>query len=462
MSEYQYYEYRQPQSSGEDNKKKKDSFGKKIGKAVALGLVFGLVAGAGFQASSVVTEKLLGKTAEVPALTETVTETESTEKTEEQAAEAETATTLASATGELNSTAVSTAVTVTDVSDIVDNVMPAVVQVTAVSLTEYYNFFGQASMYESESAGSGIIASQDDDYIYIMTNNHVVSGATSLTVTFVDDTAVEAEVQGTVPNMDLAVVKVKISDIQTETMDTIKMATLGDSDSVIVGQSAVVIGNALGYGQSVTTGVISALDREVQFRGEDGNVFTNTLIQTDAAINPGNSGGALLDMNGAVIGIVSAKYSDTDVEGMGYAIPISNAKEAIISLIRDGRYEMADSSDAEDNAGNGGKQNTQEAYLGISGVDITKAYASAYGYPEGVYLAGVFENSGADMAGMKKGDIIVGMEGKTVTTMAGIQEALSDKKPGDTVTVTIYTASSEYENTKTVRVTLSSKDSIKK
>ncbi|MBQ1604629.1 MAG: trypsin-like peptidase domain-containing protein, partial [Lachnospiraceae bacterium] len=339
----------------------------------------------------------------------------------------------------LDSTAVSTATTVSDVSDIGDNVMPSIVAVTNVSYTEYRNLFGRTSTYENEAAGSGIIISQDDDYIYIATNNHVVEGAETLTITFCDDAAVPATVKGTDSSVDLAVVAVKISDIDSDTMSKIKVASVGESDSLKVGESAVVIGNALGYGQSVTTGIISATERDVTLQNDDGTTITNTLIQTDAAVNPGNSGGALLNINGQVVGIVSAKYSDTAVEGMGYAIPISTAQSIISELIN--RQEVS----AED-----------ASYFGIAGVDISATMSSYYDIPQGVYVSKVASGSGAEIAGISQKDVITKFNGKSVSSMEEISEQMKYIPAGTTITVTVAKADKDYEETD-VKVTLGNK-----
>lgn len=426
MSDYQYYEYNPYTAEPQKPKKPKKErpFLKKIGKVVAIALVFGLVAGAAFQGVNFATGKLTGTSSSSSSSSATSLGTSNDIGT--------------------------TATTVTDVSDIVTNTMPAIVQVTAVSVTEYRSFFGSGQSYESESAGSGIIISQDDDYIYIATNNHVVSGASSLTITFADDSAVAAEIQGTDSSTDLAVVKVAMSDVDSSTLDSIAVATLGDSDSLQVGESAVVIGNALGYGQSVTTGVISALNREVELEAEDGTAITNELIQTDAAVNPGNSGGALLNMNGEVVGIVSAKYSDTDVEGMGYAIPITSAK-TIIEQLMNGE-SVSDSSTS-----------TGDAYLGIAGVDVTAQFsksASSDLPSEGVYVYGVYTNTGAAEAGLSKGDVITAIDGNSISGMSDIQSYLATKSAGDTVTVTVSTASSSYSESKDLQVTLTSKQEL--
>lgn len=444
MQNYDYYNYNSySNDTGQNNynynyngmnvppqrPKKKSSFGTKLAKVTALGLAFGLVSGATFTGVSHVSDKLLG-----------------TENKATQTSASTTKKTLSTSEGVVDSTAVSTATTVTDVSDVVDNVMPAIVQVSVMTVTEYQNWFGQTNEYETAAAGSGIIISQDSDYLYIATNNHVVSGARELTITFSNDKAVEAEIQGTDADSDLAVVKVKISDIDEDTLETIKVATIGSSDGLEVGSSAIVIGNALGYGQSVTTGVISALDRDVTFQGENGGYITNQLIQTDAAVNPGNSGGALLNMNGEVIGVVSAKYSDTDVEGMGYAIPITEASEIITSLMNGESVTSADSA-----ASNG-------AYFGINGVDINETTAQQYDMPSGVYVSQVIKGSGADDAGIKKGDVIVQMDGKSVTSMEEVKTILAECKPGDTITVKVAREAMTGYKEKDFNVTLTEKN----
>ena len=445
---YQYYEYdsndngtngQEPNYDGGNfnpymdpikpkKPKKERPFLKSLGKTAAVALVFGLVAGAVFQGVNYVATEKLG-------LNKTTT--------------ASTVTTLNSNDGSVSTTATSTAVTVTDVSDIAENVMPAIVQVTNMSIVEYRSWFGQNYQQQSESAGSGIIISQDDNYLYIATNNHVVEGASTLTITFCDEAAVEAEIQGTDANTDLAVVKVKLSDVSEDTLNAVKVATLGSSEDLKVGSSTVVIGNALGYGQSVTTGVISALERDVTFENSDGSTITQTLLQTDAAVNPGNSGGALLNMNGEVIGIVSAKYSDTDVEGMGYAIPITKASEVIESLIS-GQEVSSDEEEAEV-TGNG-------AYLGIAGVDLDSQTAYQYNMPTGVYVAQVVSGSGSEAAGIEKGDVITSFNDTEITSMAELQELLAKCNPGDTVNVSYAKASNNYAIT-TVQVTLGEQES---
>ena len=398
-----------------------NGFGMKLAKCAALAAVFGLMAGGVFVGTGYLGMTKLGVTK---------SDSDSKSVTVESTKIAGTATSTES-----------TEVGAIDVSGIVDEVMPSIVAITNMTEAQYRNFFGQVQNYESESAGSGIIIGQDNDYLYIVTNNHVVAGATSLTVCFVDDQTVTAEVKGTDSNSDLAVVAVKISDISGDTMKNIKVATMGDSDSVKVGESAIAIGNALGYGQSVTTGVISALDREVTLQDEStGSTTTNALIQTDAAINPGNSGGALLNLQGEVIGINSAKYSDTAVEGMGYAIPIATAKPIIDDLIQRETVDEAES-----------------AYLGIAGADITEDVYKTYNMPRGIYVTKVVENSAADEAGIQKGDILTAFDGKKVSSMEGMQEMLRYYKAGEKIKVTVQQANNGQYEEKELEVTLGKK-----
>ena len=399
---------------GNTNWFRKKGFGQTLVKGVVIAAVVGVVAGGTFYGVSGIGRQTTSQT----SLTATKTST-STDKT-----------------------AISTATTVTDVSDIVTNVMPSIVSITTVSQTEYYNMFNQSQTYQSEGAGSGIIVAEDDDNLYIATNNHVVENSTSLTVCFSDDETVSGTVKGTDSSADLAVVSVKKSDMKSDTLSTIKIATLGDSDELSVGESSVAIGNALGYGQSVTTGVISALNRQVSTTDEtSGTTVTNNLIQTDAAINPGNSGGALLNMKGEVIGINSVKYSDTSVEGMGYAIPISTAKPIIDDLIS---QEKVDSS--------------KSAYLGISGADVSSQVAKTYNMPEGVYVAQVEQGSAAESAGLQKGDIITEFDGHQITSMENLKERLQYYEAGTKVTVKIQRADNGGYKEQSIEVTLGSKN----
>ena len=430
QAQYRQYEDESVKKKKEKKPRRKrdfHGFGTKIAKCVAIALVFGLVAGTAFEGSSYFFGKVLGKdqaTAEITKQSPTLN----------KATAADTSATAKSGD----------AATVVDVSGIVSNVMPSIVAITNMSETQYQNWFGQTQNYESESAGSGIIVSQDDEYLYIATNNHVVADSNSITVQFSDDSTVTAEVKGTDSGDDLAVVAVKLSDIEQDTLEKIKVATIGDSDALNAGQSAIAIGNALGYGQSVTTGVISALNREVSVTDEDtGTSTTSELIQTDAAINPGNSGGALLNLNGEVIGINSIKYSDTSVEGMGYAIPINTASPIIEKLIN---REVVDDS--------------QTAYLGISGVDVSSSVASTYNMPEGVYVYQVVKDSAADQAGLAQGDIITAFDGTKVGSTSELEEQMKYYAAGTQVEVTIQRLANqqngEYTEQK-ITVTLGTK-----
>ena len=343
--------------------------------------------------------------------------------------------------GKIEATPTSTTYLATGVSDSVDAVMPSIVAITNVSEAEYPSFWGNQT-YESTSAGSGIIVSQDDTYLYIVTNNHVVNGATTLTVTFSDDSTVSAEVKGTDASTDLAVLRVQRESIEEETTGKIKVATLGSSDDLRVGDQSIAIGNALGYGQSVTTGVISALNREVAVSDPRSNTnYVAELIQTEAAINPGNSGGALLNGAGEVIGINSVKYSDTKVEGIGYAIPISTAMPIVEDLIS---KEKVDESN--------------RAYLGIVGVDVTPDVANTYNMPQGVSVVQVTAGSAAEQAGIHKGDIITAIDGKAISRMEELSMRLQYYKAGETVELTLQRAQNGEYAEQTLSVTLGKKN----
>ena len=420
-----YYQW-SPYDNGNKNKKQKKStgFAAKLGRAAAIALVFGLIAGTAFQSVVYVSNKFLPMNGSAETAIES---TETEEKTDSKSATAISTT----------SNKVSTTVT-SDVSEISENVLPAIVQVTNVGLTEYQTFFGTMQQ-ETTSAGSGIIISQDDDYIYIATNNHVVAGAETLTITFNDGEAVEGTIKCTDSSCDIARVAVAVADITSDTLSVIKVDTLGDSDSTVVGEAAIVIGNALGYGTSVTTGIVSAKDREVSITDEDGNIVTNSLIQTDAAVNPGNSGGALLNATGEVIGIVSAKLADESVEGMGYAIPISYAWDIIQQMIDNDVVSELDAS-----------------YFGIAGKDITAEMSEQYNVPVGVYVAQVVAGSGADEAGIEVDDVITSFNGRTVTSVNTLNNIMKYLPAGTTVEVTVAKASNDYEE-ETVEVTLTHK-----
>lgn len=411
---------RRERKKRERRERNHSGFGATMGKAVAVALVFGLVGGGVFTGVSYAGTKALGI-----SNTSTVASSESSSSTDST---------------NVKQTSTGNASDLTDVASIADEVMPSIVAITNKAVVTYQSFWGQSMSQESESCGSGIIIGQDSQYLYIATNNHVVASSEALTVQFSNDTVVDAEIRGTDAADDLAVVQVKLSDIDDETLSAIKTATIGTSDSYQVGSAAIAIGNALGYGQSVTTGVISALDRSVSTTDETtGQTITNNnLIQTDAAINPGNSGGALLNANGEVIGINSVKYASTEVEGIGYAIPMDYAMPIIKELIDTGSYV-----------------DTQSAYLGIKGGDVTSEMI-AYNYPEGVYVASVVDGSGAAKAGIQQGDVITAIDGNTVTSMNELQSALDSYSAGDTVTITVSRQQGQGFQESDVSVTLSS------
>lgn len=322
------------------------------------------------------------------------------------------------------------------ISQVAENAMPAIVSITSIYENTSQGWFGQQQSSQSEGAGSGVIIGKEDNKLLIVTNNHVVEDADSLSVGFVDGETADASVRGTDSDADLAVVEVNLSDMKDSTQKEIAIITMGDSDELKAGEQAIAIGNALGYGQSVTGGYISAVNREVQMTDN-----TMTLIQTDAAINPGNSGGALLNSKGELIGINTVKYSSTDVEGMGYAIPINTAKPIIEQLI-------ANEAPSED----------EQSYLGISGQTVDSSMASQFDMPTGVYVQQVVSGSPAETAGISAGDIITKFNGSTVSTMDGLQSRMSNLKAGTKVEVVVQRQNQQgtYES-KTVTVTLGKK-----
>ena len=388
--------------------KPKKGYAKKVALVVGAAVLFGAVGGVTMQGTSYLTGKLLGKN------------TKSTVGTTKTVSNAKLTT--------------STSTVTSDVSDIVENTLPSIVSITNMSVQEVQNFFGGISQQESESAGSGIIISQNDSELLVVTNNHVVEGSDTLTVTFNDGNSVEAQIKGTDSARDLAVVAVPLDKISDDTMNAIKVATLGDSDSLKVGEPAIAIGNALGYGQSVTTGIVSATGRTI-----DG--FDGEYIQTDAAINPGNSGGALLNANGEVIGINSAKINSSAVEGMGFAIPISDASDVIQNLMnKETRSKVSDE---------------ERGYLGIKGYDVSEEGAQMYNMPTGVYVKEVMSGGGAEKAGLTKGSIITGFEGSSISSMSSLQEQLQYYKAGEEVTLTVQIPDKNGEYTeKDIKVTL--------
>ncbi|MBO5474423.1 MAG: trypsin-like peptidase domain-containing protein [Lachnospiraceae bacterium] len=402
--------------------------------AVSLGLFFGLFAGLGLYIVESATGMMNGADTEVSAGgTDSQTEdvmaqaalTESglqdTEQTLSGIQKTESVTTVAS-----------------DVSDVASKVMPSIVAINN-HYTEKMSFYGQTLSSDAESSGSGIIVGENDTELLIVTNYHVIEGADNLTVKFVEDSEAEASVKGTDADMDLAVIAVPLDQIGADTLNQIAVATLGDSDALVVGEPAIAIGNSLGYGQSVTIGVISALNRTIDL--SDGS--SGTFIQTDAAINPGNSGGALLNVKGEVIGINSNKIGGSAIEGMGYAIPISAAEPIIADLmLKETKNKVTEE---------------ERGYLGISGISVTADVSQAYGMPEGVYIAQVYEGTAAEAAGLQKGDIITAFDGDKITSMDTLQEELQFYAKGQTVEVTVMTVGQGGYQEKTVQLTLGNK-----
>ena len=398
---------------GKTPKKKKEH--KKMPKAVAvtgLALMFGVVSSATFLTTNYVGTKVL--------------KLGTTQKS--------TSTTSTSAVTSNASLTKTSSVVTSDVSSVVENVMPSIVSITNMSVQEVQNFFGGTSKQESESAGTGIIISQNDSELLVVTNNHVVAGSNTLTVTFADGNSVEANIKGTDSEYDVAVVAVPLDSISEDTKKAISVATLGDSTELKVGEPAIAIGNALGYGQSVTTGVISALNRSVSETNETTGETTESsvkLIQTDAAINPGNSGGALVNASGEVVGINSSKLVGDSVEGVGYAIPISDVSDLIENLMNQETKTKVAEAD--------------QGAIGIKGMSVSTEYSQQLNMPEGVYVPEVTKGGGAEKAGMTRGCIITGINGTTVSSMDDLQEQLQYYAKGDEVELTILVPQSKGE-----------------
>lgn len=412
-NEYNYYtpesgpDYNYEQNQEQKRKEKKKM--PKFIKVISLALVFGIVASVAFQATNLVADRFLGTTES--------REVKSVDNTK-----------ISQSTGETAKF---------DIASIAEEVMPSVVSITNLSVQQVQSFFGGIQEQESKSVGSGIIISQNDSELLIITNNHVVEGNETLTVSFVDEESVEAQVKGTDATKDLAVIAVQTKEIKDTTMDQIKVAALGNSDQLQVGESVIAIGNALGYGQSVTSGIVSATGREL-----DG--IDEKLIQTDAAINPGNSGGALLNANGEVIGINTAKVATDTVEGMGYAIPISSVSDIIENLMN--QETKTKVSEAE------------QGQLGIQGVDVTADSSEMYNMPTGVYVSEVIAGGGAKKAGITKGSVITGINGTSIDGMQALKEQLQYYRAGETVKITVATPEKNGEYAKRdVEVTLGKK-----
>ena len=410
------------QPENKPHKKKKPHKNLMRAAAVAgFAILFGVVSSAVFLATNVVGSRLLGL--------------RSSDET-----------TTAASDKISNGTSLSTSssVVTSDVSDVVDKVMPSIVSITSMSVQEVQSFFGGTYEQTSEGAGTGIIIGKNDTELLIVTNNHVVEGSDTLTVTFNDQSSVEANIKGTDAAYDVAVIAVALDQISDDTMNEISVATLGDSTNLKIGEPAIAIGNALGYGQSVTTGVISALDRSVSTTDTQTGETQESgakLIQTDAAINPGNSGGALVNVNGEVIGINSAKLTGESVEGIGYAIPISDVSDLIQNLMNQETKTKVPEN--------------ERGLLGITGMSVSDAFSQQIDVPAGVYVMEVSSGSGADEAGMTKGSIITAINGSSIDSMEALQEQLQYYAKGETVSLTILVPQSngEYDE-QTLDVTL--------
>lgn len=412
-----FYTYQTPPVTEKPPKKKRGFKG--AFKLVAAAMAFGLIAGGTFQGYLALTGSGSEAAGENNKAAVQVTQT-STGDTVKPAT---------TASGEVAS----------DVSDVVEKVMPSIVAINSTITSTNYDFFGQAYSQEAQASGSGIIIGQNDSSLLIVTNNHVISGATDVQIVFSDESTATATVKGADANSDLAVLSVDMNFLKADTAKAIKVATLGSSDDIQAGDLAIAIGNALGYGQSVTVGYISAVNREVTINDQ-----TMTLIQTDAAINPGNSGGALLNANGEVIGINSVKYASDEVEGMGYAIPISKAIPMINELINRETVAVAD-----------------QGFLGIdasSAQNVTQVYADRFNMPIGVYVNDVIKGSPAEDAGLIQGDIITGLDGSKIETIDDLVNALSFKKAGQEVNLIVQVKENGSYVEKTLVVTLGKKN----
>ena len=421
---FNHYEF--DENNNTPNHKKPNAkmvkFAKKVGAIALSAVLFGGVAAGSYQGVNA----LFG--------TSTQTEAQATTSTKSSL---------------LKTTSSTTSKGTMDVTDIVKSAMPSIVSITSKSVQEVENYFGMfggrnsIQQQEVESAGSGIIIGKNDSELLIATNNHVIDGAETVSVSFVDNETYEATIKGTDSDKDLAVVAVPLSSISSDTMSKISVATIGDSSKLEVGEQVVAIGNALGYGQSVTTGIVSATNRTLDSEDSSEASYDGiSLIQTDAAINPGNSGGALLNMNGELIGINEAKYSSTQVEGMGFAIPISKAEPILQNLMNlTTRYKVSDD---------------KAAYIGINMADVSADVSQNYGIPTGVCIMSVVDGSPAADAGFKKGDVITTFDGRSISNAKGLKETLTYYAAGETVDVTVQRADNGEYKEVTLTLTLGS------
>ena len=411
-----------PEHTVEPEKKKGHTF-RKLMLSLSMGLLFGIFAGVGFLGVTQASNVLQKNTPEAVTSESIIPHTEVQD-------EALPSTVVKQEDGQVINTT-----SPTNVTTIVKDVMPAMVSIVN-NYTEVTSFWGQRYQEDLSASGSGIIVAKNDSELLIVTNQHVVADANELIVTLDDGTEAKAKIKGKDADMDLAVIAVDLGDLSAETLDAIAVAKLGDSDELELGEQVIAIGNALGYGQSVTVGYISALDREIEL--EDGS--TKSFIQTDAAINPGNSGGALLNAAGEVIGINSNKIGGSSIEGMGYAIPITAASPIIADLMeRQTRNKVADG---------------ETGYIGISYQDVTDDISKMFGMPKGVYVATVYEGTGAEAAGIMKGDEITKFDGERITSFADLQDVLQYFGAGDTVKVTVMRPSNGEYTEKEVQLTL--------
>lgn len=433
---YTYYQPQQDQNQPQDHRKPGGT-GKKVIVTLGLAVLFGVVAGGIIIGSSMIANK------EIKNEQKTEYQLPTTELPQQENAAGDSNSAAGSGSDATEEVSAGTTGEYT-VAQVAKSCMPSVVSITNASVKTVQDFFGGVQQYPSESSGSGIIVGQNDSEILVATNNHVVADADTITVAFDDDAVYEAQVKGTDSDNDLAVVAVKISDMSEDTLKSIKVVSIGNSDNLEIGEQVVAIGNALGYGQSVTSGWISAVDREVT--DEEGKT-TGKLIQTDAAINPGNSGGALLNMQGELIGINSAKAAATEVEGMGYAIPVSVAQPILDELMnRETRYKTD-----EEHAG----------YIGVTCLNVDSTSAQTYGIPLGAFVDSVEEGGPAQTAGIQKGDVVVKFDGMTVSGSSDLVGKLEYYQAGETVEVVISRAQNGEYQEQTVSVTLGKKSEMK-
>ena len=420
---FNHYEFDENNSNTPNHKKpnaKMVKFAKKVGAIALSAVLFGGVAAGSYQGVNA----LFG--------TSTQTEAQATTSTKSSL---------------LKTTSSTTSKGTMDVTDIVKSAMPSIVSITSKSVQEVENYFGMfggrnsIQQQEVESAGSGIIIGKNDSELLIATNNHVIDGAETVSVSFVDNETYEATIKGTDSDKDLAVVAVPLSSISSDTMSKISVATIGDSSKLEVGEQVVAIGNALGYGESVTTGIVCATNRTLDSEDSSEASYDGiSLIQTDAAINPGNSGGALLNMNGEVIGINSAKLASTEVEGMGYAIPVSRVSDIIENLMNEQtRTKVA----AED-----------QGTIGIKCLDVSSQIQQAYNMPAGIYISEVTSGGAAENAGLKSGYVLTSFDGHSITSTSELKSLLQYYSAGETVEVEVQVPDNGSYETKTFSLTL--------